>query len=604
MDHRDGVSAPESFSSPGQHIDFDESVTLIKNGQSTVAQETTALLTSLTIPEKLSLLTGSQSFWPGLKALMCGELNKQPYIVGPLPRLNIPGVRFTDGPRGVVLGKATCFPIAMARGATWDTALEYKVGRVMARESRSQGANTNGAVCINLPRHPAWGRIQETYGEDPIILGEFGMAITRGLQDNGIIACVKHYALNSMEDMRFHVDVTIADDVLREVYLPHFEMVVREAKVLSVMSAYNSVNGEWCGQNAPLLNDILRGEWGFEYFTISDWVFGLRDSVKSLKNGLDLEAPFAQVRNKMQKEFDHNEITIEEVDRSAKRLIATQLELYAKRRNEPDPDHSVMLCQEHRDLAREVSAKSMVLLKNESVTPLSPDSTGVEFPERPLLPIDLKNIRTCAVIGHLADTQNTGDWGSSHVNSSHVVTPFQGIKSAMSSAGGNVTLVASNDESKACAAAKQSEIAVVVVGYGAMDEGENLNASTPMQLIPIPGPLEIVRHVPRILWQQVKEKLGFGGFGPGLGKKAGGDRKSLKLSQDDVRLIKAVRKVNPNTVVVIITSGAVIMEDWIDEVNTVLVSWYSGCEGGDALADVIFGRVDASGRLPFSSTLR
>lgn len=567
-------------------LSFDAAVQLIREGQS-VSDVTSQLVACLSTPEKLSVLTGPLTFWPGIKALFVGGLNKGPYILGAVDRLGIPGIRFCDGPRGVVLGEATCFPIAMARGATWDVALEERVGAVMAVECRAKGANTSGSICINLPRHPAWGRIQETYGEDPLLLGEFGLALTRALQDGGVMACVKHFALNSMENARFHVDVTIDEASLHEVFLPHFEMAVREGRAMSVMSAYNSVNGEWCGQNDMLLNRVLRDMWGFKYFTISDWVFGLRDSSKSILNGLDLEAPFAQIRSNLQKELNAGLFTMANVEESASRLISSQLELYSKR-TITDPESNVVLCGEHRDLSREVAAKSMVLLKNEAI-----DGTN-----QPLLPIDETKVKKCAVIGQLADAKNTGDWGSSYVNSPHIVTPYEGIKAALPEA--TVTLTASDSPVEAAKAAREADFALVVVGYGAMDEGENLSGNNPASLIPIPSLIELVRDALPTVFQVIKGKLGLGGSGLTPGGKSGGDRKSLRLPPRNLHLINAVRQASPKTVVAIIASGAVIMEDWIDNVESVLINWYSGCEGGHALADVLLGRVDASGRLPFS----
>nr|WP_254071182.1 MULTISPECIES: glycoside hydrolase family 3 N-terminal domain-containing protein [unclassified Rathayibacter] len=208
--------------------------------------------------------------------------------MGEVARLGIPGLRFSDGPRGVVMGESTAFPVSMARGATWNLALEEEVGRAIGAEMRAQGGNFFGGVCINLPRHPAWGRSQETYGEDPVLLGEFGAALVRGVQRHGM-AVAKHYALNSMENARFTVDVTADDAALHEVYLPHFKRVVEEG-VAGIMTSYNSVNGEWAGQNEALLEGVLREQWGFEGITLSDFIFGLRDPAMSLRAGLDVEA--------------------------------------------------------------------------------------------------------------------------------------------------------------------------------------------------------------------------------------------------------------------------------------------------------------------------
>ncbi|MEJ2146809.1 MAG: glycoside hydrolase family 3 N-terminal domain-containing protein [Acidobacteriota bacterium] len=199
------------------------------------------LLARLTLDEKLSMMDGDPPFWSGMAEMFTGGYADHPWIAGSIARLGIPGVRFLDGPRGVVMAGATTFPVSMARGATWDVELEEQVGEVIGREVRALGGNLFAGVCINLLRHPAWGRAQETYGEDPHHLGEMGAALVRGVQRHAM-ACAKHFALNSMENARFKVNVTISDRALHEVYLAHFKRVVDEG-VAAIMSAYNSVNG-------------------------------------------------------------------------------------------------------------------------------------------------------------------------------------------------------------------------------------------------------------------------------------------------------------------------------------------------------------------------
>jgi beta-glucosidase len=248
------------------------------------------LLNRLTPDERLRLLDGDLEFWDGMADMMINGYNRTPLPMGRIDRLGIPGLLFSDGPRGVVMGQSTAFPVSMARGATWDVALEERVGTAIGLELRAQGANFFGGVCVNLPRHPAWGRAQETYGEDPVLLGEFGAALTRGVLPNAM-AVAKHYALNSMENARFTVDVTADDATLHEVYLAHFRRVVEQG-VSGIMTAYNSVNGEWAGQNERLMEGILRGEWGFTGVTVSDFIWGLRDAATSLRAGLDVEEPF------------------------------------------------------------------------------------------------------------------------------------------------------------------------------------------------------------------------------------------------------------------------------------------------------------------------
>src|SRR5690349_269560 len=225
---------------------------------------TEELFGHLTQDEKIQMMSGDPPFWLGMADMMGGGYVDHPWVAGAVPRLGIPGVRFADGPRGVIMDGGTTFPVTMARGATFDPELEERVGDVIGREVRALGGNFFGGVCINLLRHPAWGRAQETYGEDSRHLGAMGAALATGVQRH-VMACVKHYALNSMENARQNVDVSIDPRSLHEVYLPHFKRVVDEG-VASVMSAYNSVNGEWAGQNGELLTEILKERWGFEGF--------------------------------------------------------------------------------------------------------------------------------------------------------------------------------------------------------------------------------------------------------------------------------------------------------------------------------------------------
>lgn len=188
------------------------------------------LLARLSLGERIGLLSGDDPLVRGLVE-MVNWYNRRPIPAGAVPRVGLPGIRFTDGPRGVVMYRSTAFPTAMARAATFDPALEERIGDVIGVEARSQGANLFAGVCINLLRHPAWGRAQETYGEDPFLVGEMGAALTRGAQRH-VMACVKHFALNSMENSRFWVDVRVADADLRDIYLPHFRRVVDEGVAL------------------------------------------------------------------------------------------------------------------------------------------------------------------------------------------------------------------------------------------------------------------------------------------------------------------------------------------------------------------------------------
>ena len=540
------------------------------------------LLGRLTPEEKLGLLDGDTPFWEGLVDMNVTGYNRTPIPMGRVERLGIPGLLFSDGPRGVVMGHSTAFPVSMARGATWDRDLEERVGTAIGLEGRAQGANFFAGVCINLPRHPAWGRVQETYGEDPLLLGDMGAALVRGVRPN-MMATAKHYALNSMENARFSVDVTADDATLHEVFLAHFRRVVDEG-VDGIMTAYNSVNGEWAGENERLLEGVLRHEWGFEGVTVSDFLWGLRDAAKSLRAGLDVEEPFVQQRAlHLPGALADGSVTTEHVDRAARRILGTQLRFYAQRADAAPPA-SVVFSDEHRALAREVAGRAMVLLQNEPVD------------GRPLLPLVPEALRRVAVIGRLAHVANTGDHGSSDVRSPAVVTPLEGLRAALP--GAEISHRPADDPTLAAEAARAADVALVVVGYTAADEGEyidNAALADPALLAtfpPFPDDPALQRRLEGLLSGDGGSMAGSVGVG--------GDRVSLRLRPVDAEIIRAVAAANPRTVVAVITAGAVVTEEWRQAVPALLLSWYSGAEGGHALADVLLGRVDAAGRLPFS----
>jgi len=527
------------------------------------------LLAQLTLDEKLGLMDGDTPFWPGLAEMMApGGYAGRPWVAGAVPRLGIPGIRFVDGPRGIIMPGATTFPVSMARGASWDPELEQRVGDAIGRELRALGGNFFGGVCINLLRHPAWGRAQETYGEDPRHLGGMGAALTRGVQRH-VMACAKHYALNSMENARFKIDVTIDARALHEIYLPHFKAAV-DAGVASVMSAYNSVNGEWCGQNRPLLTGILKEQWGFAGFVITDFIFGMRDPLKTALSGQDIEMPFRlHLHRRLKVLVESGDVPLARIDDAARRILRQQVR-FGQGRDAAAYPRSVVGCVGHRQLARESAQKSVVLLKNEAaVLPLVPG-------------------RRLAVVGRLAAIPNTGDGGSSNTQPAHVVTPLEGLRAVWADA---LTYDDGSDPARAAQLAGGAEAAVVVVGFTHEDEGEFI----PPDMIPMFAPSfppptpEEAPIAQRILPGHGQAA---GGFSPG------GDRKRLTLHPRDEQLIAAVAAANPRTIVVLMVGSAVITEAWQDRVKGILLLWYPGMEGGHALADVLAGRVNPGGRLP------
>jgi beta-glucosidase len=528
------------------------------------------LLAQLTLDEKLKMMDGDSPFWAGLAEMMGGGYANHPWNAGVISRPGIPGIRFVDGPRGVVMAGATTFPVSMARGAAWDVALEERIGDVIGRELRALGGTLFGGVCINLLRHPAWGRAQETYGEDPYHVGEMGAALTRGVQQHAM-ACAKHYALNSIENARFKVDVTIGPRALHEIYLPHFKRVVDEG-VAAVMSAYNSVNGEWCGQNKILLTDILKTQWGFTGYVLTDFIFGMRDAEKAVLAGQDLEMPFQMhYHQHLKRLVENGQVALERIDDAVLRLLRQQLRLIRPGAYDAEQVGS----KSHRALAREAAEKSIVLLQN----------TG------DLLP--LQNLQKIAVIGRLADTPNTGDDGSSDTRPAHVVTPLEGIHVALEGQA-EVLHDDGSDLEQAKATAQAADAVVLVVGYDHKDEGEFLDPDTTQNLaylFPAPSPEEtsIVQEFMQGMAGQPDDAF-----------LSGGDRDRLTLHPGDETLIQAIAGANPQTIVAVMGGSGVIMEAWRERVPAILMLWYPGMEGGHALADILLGRVNPSGKLPLA----
>jgi beta-glucosidase len=534
-----------------------------------IEERAKALLDELSIDEKISLMHGQLSLWPGIAAMTApGGYTSRFWVAGEVARLGVPGIRFTDGPRGVILDGGTTFPVSMARGAAWDPGLEERIGDAIGREIRALGGNYFGGVCINLLRHPAWGRAQETYGEDPHHLGVLGAALTRGVQRH-VMACAKHFALNSMENARFKIDVTIDPRALHEVYLPHFKRVVEEG-VASVMSAYNSVNGEWCGQNRELLTGVLKTRWGFQGFVVTDFIFGMRDAKKAALAGQDVEMPFGILFARDLKGLvERGEVPLERVDDAALRILRAQVR-FGQGRNPTDYGPEVVGSEAHRQLAREAAQKSIVLLKNDGG----------------LLP--LRNVRRLAVFGRLADTPNTGDGGSSNTRPSYVVTPLAGLRAAF---GDRVELAYDDgeDPARVAATAGGADAALVVVGYTHADEGEYIPPDIFADFLPRFPPPDP---------QYAAFAAGAQGGGMDTGMPLGGDRERLSLNPRDEALIQAVCAANPRTVVAVMAGSAVIMEAWANRAQAILMLWYPGQEGGHAFADVITGKISPSGKLP------
>ncbi len=473
--------------------------------------------------------------------------NIKPYPTLAVERLGMPNVRFVDGPRGVVSGSATCFPVTMARGASFDRDLEEQIGEAIGAEVRAVDGNYYGGVCMNLLRNPRWGRAQETYGEDSYHIGEMGKALTKGIQSQNVMACIKHFACNSIENARFKADVKVDKRTLHEVYLPHFKKCI-EAGAASVMCAYNSVNGDFCSQNKYLLHDVLRDKWGFEGFTLSDFLWALHEdhAVDSVKAGMDIEMPCIKYyEDEIPKALESGTLTESELDTSVSYILRTVL-YYETRKDPQEYGSDVLASPEHIALAKRAAEESMVLLKNENQ----------------VLPLDKKKTEKILVLGKLGDTQNIGDHGSSMVHPYYAITPLQGLMKKMPEA--EILYNDGTDLERAKRQAEMVDAVVIVAGYEHSEEGEFLSDKG------------------------------------GTEETKGGDRVSMRLLERDAEVIEAVKGLCPNTIVSLIGSSAILINEWEKDIPAIVFAFYGGMEGGTVLADLLFGDLNPSGKLPYT----
>jgi beta-glucosidase len=466
------------------------------------------------------------------------------YFAGGDESLQIPPFKMVDGPRGARTGKATAFPVGIARGATFDVELERRVGLAIGLEVAARGGNVLLAPTINLLRHPGWGRAQETYSEDPFHMGAMAVAFISGAQ-NHVMTSPKHFAVNNVENTRFEMSANVPARVLHEVYLPHFKRCVQEAGAASVMSAYNKLNGTYCGEHAELLTHILRDDWGFKGFVESDWFLGTRSTAAALNAGMDLEMPAGF---RFSDEKIHAAITAATLTEATLRQAAGRA-LYAKLawdlNSLPMPDANVVECPAHIALAREVAEKSIVLLKNAAhCLPLS-DTVNKRY----------------AIVGDLATIANLGDRGSSFVTSSDTTSILSGITQLLQRA--ELTYFNSSDNLQSLG---DFDACIVVAGLTYLDEGEFI----PTQ-------------------QQEAE-------GSDLAR--GGDREVLTLPEPQRQLIESAAGHARKTIVVLEGGSAIEVTDWLDLVDGLVMAWYPGREGGHAVSNVLFGVTNPSGRLP------
>ena len=505
------------------------------------------------------------------------KINALQHLAVEESRLKIPLLVGAD----VIHGYETIFPIPLALSCSWDTLAVERMARISAIEASADGINWTFSPMVDICRDARWGRIAEGNGEDPYLGSLMAKAYVRGYQGNNmqgndeILACVKHFALNNQEAHRHGIDVEVDDRALNEIYLPAFKAAVQEGGAWAVMGAYNKYKGEHCCHNRYLLNDILKRDWAFDGVVVSDWG-GTHDTKQAAENGLDMEfgswtdglswgasnaydnyylaAPYLDMLRK-------GEASTATLDDKARRVLRL---IFRTAMNTRKPFGSLN-SPEHLAAARRIAGEGMVLLKNEG---------GV-------LPIDLGRAKTIAVVGENAIKMMTVGGGSSSLKVRHEYTPLEGIRAA---AAGKAEVIY-----------ERGYVGDVTGDYNGVKTGQDLSESrSEAQLIA--DAAAAARKADAVI------------FVGGLNKSnhqdcEGDDRLQYGLPYAQDKVIGALAEANPNLAVVIVSGNAVAMP-WIDRVPAVLEAWFSGSEAGNALADVVFGAVNPSGKLPFTFPVR
>ena len=506
-----------------------------------------------------------------------------------VPRLGIPEVWCTDGPHGIrpeVLwdewdqagwtnDSCTAFPALTCLAATWNPEMSALYGKSIGEEARYRDKDVLLGPGVNIYRTPLNGRNFEYMGEDPFLSARMVVPYVQGVQQNGVAACVKHFAVNNQELRRHEVDVVVDDRALHEIYLPAFKAAVQEGGAWAIMGAYNKYKGEHCCHNQYLLNDILKRDWAFDGVVISDWG-GVHDTREAIFKGLDMEFgtwtdglnwgatnaygnyylanPYLELLRK-------GEVGTGELDDKARRVLRL---IFRTAMNSRKPFGS--LCSpEHNAAARRIAGEGMVLLKNDG---------GV-------LPVDLSKTKKLLVVGENAVKMMTVGGGSSSLKVKHECTPLEGIRAAVGD--------------KAEVLYERGYVGDVTGDYNGVVTGQDLSEGrSGAQLLA--DAIAAARKVDAVVF--------IGGLNKGDHQDSeGADRLQLGLPYGQDAVIGALAEANPNLAVVFVSGNAVAMP-WIDRVPAVLEAWYSGSEAGNALADVLFGAVNPSGKLPFTFPVR
>ena len=540
-----------------------------QNSALPVDQRVADLLNRMTLEEKVTMLAGA------------GWMESPP-----IERLGIPSIKMADGPMGVrswmgssaltsslsnpVKVESTAFPSGIAMASTWDVDLVQREGKAIAQEVKALGRDMILGPTVNINRVPLWGRNFEGYGEDPYLSGQLAVAYIHGVQGEGVIPSAKHFDANNQEFERHRIDEKIDERTLHEIYLPAFKAAVQQGGVWNVMSCYNLVNGKHCAESDYLLADVLKKEFGFKGFVVSDWA-STYSTAGTVNAGMDLEMPGGPpmqkmlarpqtqeqgssggwlVADKVLAEIKAGRISEATINDNVGRIL--RVIILSGLMDHPHTAGGEVDTPEQQAIARQGATEGIVLLKNEGS----------------LLPLDSAKIHSIAVIGSNAVFARTGGGGSSRVQPKYAVSPLEGIQKRAASTvqvtsalgvgmegedpAHDTAEARANDLKQAAEIAAKADVAVVVVGRYWKNESEGFDVRT----------------------------------------------MDLPAGQDE--LIQAVERANPRTIVILNTGDPVTMTKWLDNTPALLDMWYGGQEAGNALAAILFGNANPSGKLPVS----
>jgi beta-glucosidase len=490
-----------------------------------------------------------------------------------IERLGIPELKCTDGPFGVreeverqswtplglTTDSATFFPTGSALAATWNPELAFAYGQALGQEAWARGKDIILGPAINITRTPVNGRTFEYMSEDPYLNSRLAVGYIDGVQSTGVAACVKHFAVNNQETNRATLNVLIDERTLREIYLPAFRAAIQEAGAKCLMSAYNKVRGQYCGEDEFLLNQVAKGEWGFKGLVMSDWG-GTHSTVAAALNGLDVEMGTDEYfSGALATAVTTGKVPVSVIDEKVRRILRV---IFYCRETPPAPAHSVVVTAAHTKTAYDVASESIVLLKNSSK----------------LLPLAADHVKKIAVIGDNATHKHSSGGFGAGVKAQHEVTPLAGLQHKL---GNSVSIRFARGYEPA---------------FKKKDKGRGrIPDSTPNEKL-IAEAVEAARNA--------DVAIVVAGTNHDVETEAT-DRPNLTLPFGQDELIRAVAAVNPKTIVVVAAGAPVDLRSINASVSAVLFSWYNGSEGGTALADVLFGDVNPSGKLPltFPATL-